>query len=324
MGAVILGTGSCLPDRVLSNHDLEKIVDTSDEWVRSRTGIVTRRISGEGEEVYRLATVAAQRAMEMASITAEEIDLIIVATISPHMVMPSCACFVQKELGASNAFAYDLNAACSGFLYSLDTASKHVLVDRGKTVLVIGAETLSARTNWKDRNTCILFGDGAGAIVMRYAENDRGVLASELFSDGNLWKLLHMHGAPSCNPAIDPPDNPGPYMLMEGREVFKYAVRAMEKAVLQLLEKENISIDDISLMIPHQANIRILNKLLSRLGVKQEKVFINVQKYGNTSAASIPIALDEANREGLLNRGDLLLICSFGGGFTWGAGLLRW
>ena len=324
MGAVILGTGSCLPDKELSNHDLEKLVDTNDEWIRSRTGIATRRISGKGEEVYRLATMAAQKAMEMANVTAEEIDMIIVATVSPHMVMPSCACFVQKELGAANAFAYDLNAACSGFLYSLDTASKHVLVDHEKTVLVIGAETLSARTNWKDRNTCILFGDGAGAIVMRFAENDRGVLASELFSDGNLWNLLYMHGAPSCNPAIDPPDNPGGHILMEGREVFKYAVRAMEDAVLQLLEKEKICIDDISLMIPHQANIRILNKLLSRLGVKKEKVFINVHKYGNTSGASIPIALDEANREGRINQGDLLLICSFGGGFTWGAGLLRW
>ncbi len=324
MGAVIIGTGSCLPKRVLSNHDLEKMVETNDEWIRSRTGISTRRISSEGEETYKLATSAARKAMEMAQVTADEIDLIIVATMTPHMVMPSCACFVQKELGANNAFAWDLNAACSGFLYSLDTASKHVLVDQDKTVLVIGAETLSSRTNWNDRNTCILFGDGAGATVFRYQDNDRGVIGTQLLSDGSLWKLLYLHSSPSCNPDILQADNPGPHMLMAGQEVFKHAVRAMEKAVVKLLEKENVSIDDISLMIPHQANIRILKKLMSRLGISQEKVFINVQKYGNTSAASIPIALDEANREGLLKEGDMVLLCSFGGGFTWGAGLLKW
>jgi len=324
MGVAIIGTGSCLPKRVLSNHDLEKMVETNDEWIRSRTGISTRRISGEGEETYQLATNAAKKAMEMAQVTADEIDLIIVATITSHMVMPSCACFVQKEIGATNAFAYDLNAACSGFLYSLDTASKHILVDQEKTILVIGAETLSSRTNWNDRNTCILFGDGAGAAVLRYQDNDRGVIGTQLFSDGSLWKLLYLHSSPSCNPEILQPDNPGPHMLMSGQEVFKHAVRAMETAVLKLLEKENVSIDDISLMIPHQANIRILKKLTSRLGVSPEKVFINVQKYGNTSAASIPIALDEANREGLLKEGDVVLLCSFGGGFTWGAGLLKW
>ena len=320
MGAVIIGTGSCLPKRVLSNHDLEKMVETNDEWIRSRTGISTRRISGAGEETYRLATSAARKAMEMAQVTADEIDLIIVATMTSHMVMPSCACFVQKEIGANNAFAWDLNAACSGFLYSLDTAAKHVLVDQDKTILVIGAETLSSRTNWEDRNTCILFGDGAGAAVFRYEDNDRGVIGTQLFSDGSLWKLLYLHSSPSCNPEILQPDNPGPYMLMAGQEVFKHAVRAMEKAVKKLLEKENVSVDDISLMIPHQANIRILKKLMSRLGISQEKVFINVQKYGNTSAASIPIALDEANREGLLKKGDIVLLCSFGGGFTWEIG----
>ena len=324
MGAVIIGTGSCLPKRVLSNHDLEKMVETNDEWIRSRTGISTRRISGEGEETYQLATNAARKAMEMAQVTADEIDLIIVATITSHMVMPSCACFVQKEIGATNAFAWDLNAACSGFLFSLDTASKHILVDQEKTILVIGAETLSSRTNWNDRNTCILFGDGAGAAVFRYQDNDRGVIGTQLFSDGSLWNLLYLHSSPSCNPEILQPDNPGPHMLMAGQEVFKHAVRAMENAVVKLLEKENVSIDDISLMIPHQANIRILKKLMSRLGVSPEKVFINVQKYGNTSAASIPIALDEANREGLLKEGDIVLLCSFGGGFTWGAGLLKW
>jgi 3-oxoacyl-[acyl-carrier-protein] synthase III len=324
MGAVILGTGSCLPKKVLSNHDLEKLVETSDEWILSRTGISTRCISGKGEETYRLAASAARKAMAMAQVTADEIDLIIVATMSSHMLMPSCACFVQKELGAKRAFAYDVNAACSGFLFALDSGDKYLRVEQNKKILVIGTETLSSRTNWQDRNTCILFGDGAGAVVLEYQENVRGVVASNLFSDGTLWNLLYMHSAPSCNPELEPPDNPGPHILMEGREVFKYAVKAMEGAIQDLLVRENIELDSIDLMIPHQANIRILKKLVSRLGIDEEKVFINVQKYGNTSAASIPIALDEANREGRLKRGDLLLICSFGGGFTWGASLLRW
>lgn len=324
MGAVILGTGSCLPDRVLSNHDLEKIVETSDEWIRTRTGINTRRIAGKGEETYRLASIAALRAMEMAEVTAEEIDLIVVATISSHMLMPSCACFVQKELGAVKAFAYDINAACSGFLYGLDIVDKYLRADRQKKILLIGAETLSTRTNWEDRNTCILFGDGAGAVVMGYRDDGRGVVASNLFSDGNLWPLLYMPSAPSCNPDLAQPDHSGTYMLMEGREVFKYAVKAMEGAILELLSKEQLDLDSIGLLIPHQANIRILHKLVSRLGIPEEKVFINVQKYGNTSAASIPIALDEANRGGRLKTDDFLLVCSFGGGFTWGAALVRW
>lgn len=324
MGAVILGTGSCLPGKVLSNHDLEKLVETSDEWIISRTGISTRRISGKGEETYQLATSAARQAMAMAQVTADEIDLIIVATVSSHMLMPSCACFVQKELGAKKAFAYDVNAACSGFLFALDSGDKYLRIEQKKKILVIGTETLSSRTNWQDRNTCILFGDGAGAVVLEYQDNARGVVASNLFSDGSLWNLLYMHTAPSCNPELEQPDNPGAHILMEGKEVFKYAVKAMEGAIQELLIRESIELDSIDLMIPHQANIRILKKLVSRLGIKEEKVFINVQKYGNTSAASIPIALDEANREGRLKRGDLLLVCSFGGGFTWGASLLRW
>jgi 3-oxoacyl-[acyl-carrier-protein] synthase-3 len=324
MGAVILGTGSCLPEKVLSNQDLEKLVDTSDEWILSRTGIATRCISGKGEETYQLAASAARQAMDMAQVTADEIDVIIVATMSSHMLMPSCACFVQKELGAKNAFAYDVNAACSGFLFALDSGDKYLRVEQNKKILVIGTETLSSRTNWQDRNTCILFGDGAGAVVLEYQDDARGVVASNLFSDGSLWNLLYMHTAPSCNPELEQPDNTGAHILMEGREVFKYAVKAMEGAVQDLLIRENIELDAIDLMIPHQANIRILKKLVSRLGIKEEKVFVNVHKYGNTSAASIPIALDEANREGRLKRGDLLLVCSFGGGFTWGASLIRW
>lgn len=324
MGAAILGTGAYLPERVVSNQDLEKIVDTSDEWIRTRTGISTRCIAGQGDETYLLAARAAVKALQMAEISAAEIDLIIVATISSHMLMPSCACFVQKEIGAGRAFAFDINAACSGFVYALDLADKYIQADSSKKILVIGAETLSSRTNWEDRNTCILFGDGAGAVVLGYVEGNRGVIGAKLFSDGNLWRLLHMHTAPSCNPELIQSESSGVHIVMEGREVFKYAVKAMEEAVLALLEQEQVALDAIRLVVPHQANIRILNKLIERLGIDAEKVFINVQKYGNTSAASIPIALDEANRASRIQAGDIVLLCSFGGGFTWGATLVRW
>ncbi len=324
MGTVILGTGSCLPERVLDNHDLEKIVDTSDEWIQSRTGIVTRRIAGKGDETYKLAIKAGARALQDAGISAAEIDLVVVGTISSHMLMPSTACFVQEELGLSNAFAFDINAACSGFLYGLDLADKYVRSDPRQKILLIGAETLSSRTNYADRNTCILFGDGAGAAVIGHSDSESGIIGTNLFSDGGLWNLLYMHAPPSCNPDIEQENNPGAHIIMEGREVFKHAVRAMEKAVSGLLEREQLTVDSIDLLVPHQANIRILNKLVDRLGFSREKVFINVQKYGNTSAASIPIALDEVRREGRLQTGDVLLVCSFGGGFTWGAGLIKW
>ena len=324
MGTAILGTGAYLPERVVSNHDLARIVDTNDEWIRTRTGINTRRIGGEGDETYLLAARAAAQALQMANVSAAEIDLIVVATISSHMLMPSCACFVQKELGASRAFAFDINAACSGFVYALDLADKYIQVDPSKKILVIGAEALSSRTNWEDRNTCILFGDGAGAVVLGHVDGDRGVIGARLFSDGNLWSLLHMHTAPSCNPALLQSASPGAHIVMEGREVFKYAVKAMREAILVLLEQEQVGLEAVKLVIPHQANIRILNNLVERLGIGAEKVFINVQKYGNTSAASIPIALDEANRASMIQPGDIVLLCSFGGGFTWGAALIRW
>lgn len=325
MGTVILGTGSCLPKKVVTNDDLAKIVETNDEWIVSRTGIKTRHIAGENEHTYLLATAAAQKALAMSGVPPEEIDLIIVGTISSHMLMPSAACFVQMELGAGNAFAYDINAACSGFVYGLDLADQYIRVDHSKKILVIGAETLSSRVNWQDRNTCILFGDGAGAAVLGHcAEEGRGLMGSKLMSDGNLWELLYMHNAPSYNEDILVQDNPGAHIVMEGREIFKHAVKAMDDAVRGLLAKENVAIDSIKLMIPHQANIRILNKLTERLEIPMENVFINVHKYGNTSAASVPIALDEANRKNMFAQGDTILFCSFGGGLTWGAALLKW
>ncbi|MCP3887565.1 MAG: ketoacyl-ACP synthase III [Desulfobulbaceae bacterium] len=324
MGTVILGTGSCLPKRVVTNVELESVVETDDEWIRTRTGIVTRRVSGKGEHTYQLAAEAARRALAAADVSPEEIGLVVVGTISSHMQMPSSACFVQDEIGAVNAFAYDLNAACSGFLFGLDLADKYISLDHSMKVLIIGAEALSSRLDYKDRNTCILFGDGAGAAVLGYSDSDRGIIGTHMLSDGSLWKLLHMHGPESSNPDLAEENWTGAYIRMEGREVFKHAIRAMEGSVRSLLESEGISLDSVDLVIPHQANTRILNKLIKRLELPQRKVFINVPKYGNTSAASIPIALDEANDSGLIAKGDTVLFCSFGGGFTWGAALIKW
>ncbi len=321
--AYISGTGSCLPERVLTNNELEQMVETSDEWITSRTGIQTRRISGAGEQNYQLAARAAEKALAAAGLEAQELDLVLVATLSPHMIMPSCACFVQAEIGAANAFAFDLNAACSGFLYGLDMAEKYIASRPEMKILVIGSETLSCRVNWEDRNTCILFGDGAGACIVE-SSSARGIVDSTLHADGNLWNLLYMDSPASRNPDLLDKDRQGCYIQMSGRDVFKYAVRAMEDAVTRLLKRQNLAINDVCLLIPHQANVRILGKLMERLGIEQEKVFINVNKYGNTSAASIPIALDEACQEGRVQQGDLVLLCSFGGGFTWGSMLLYW
>jgi 3-oxoacyl-[acyl-carrier-protein] synthase-3 len=322
--AAVLGTGSCLPKGLLTNNDLEKMVDTSDEWITTRTGIHTRRIAGRGEETYQLAAHAARKALAMAGLEAQEIDLIVVATFTPHKMMPSCACFVQAEIGAGRAHAFDINAACSGFLYGLDLVDKYITCRPDMKVLLIGAENLSAHVNWQDRNTCILFGDGAGACVLSGRNTGQGIVGSNLFSDGRLWELLHMDSSPSLNPELRQEDYAGCYIRMTGRDVFKYAVRAMEEAVVGLMEKQGITSDDVTLLIPNQANVRILNKLMERLGIGQQKVYINVDKYGNTSAASIPIALDEVNRQGLVRQDDLLLFCSFGGGFTWGSLLMRW
>ena len=309
---------------MLTNADLERMVDTSDEWITSRTGIHTRRIAGRGEENYRLAVGASEKALTMAGISPLDLDLIIVATMTPHMIMPSSACFVQAELGADNAFAYDINAACSGFLYGMDIADKYIGCRPDMKILLAGSETLSARVNWQDRNTCILFGDGAGACVLSGRRNGPTDLEPNLRSDGRLWNLLYMHGPQSLNPDLVQQEYRGCYIEMTGREVFRNAVRAMEESIVELLDKNGVKVEDINLMIPHQANIRILAKLTERLGMPQEKVYINVDKYGNTSAASIPIALDEANRGKLMERGDLLLFCSFGGGFTWGSQLMYW
>jgi len=324
MGTVILGTGSYLPQKIVTNDDLARLVDTSDEWIRTRTGISARHVCGQDEQACNLATAAARRALAAAGVAAEEIGVIIVATMTSHTLMPSTACLVQKDLGAGNAFAYDINAACSGFLYALDLGDKYVQADHALKVLVIGTENMSSRLDWSDRNTCILFGDGAGAAVIGYREGKPGYLGSKLLSDGRLWDLLYMYAPKSSNPDIDNQGHPGTCIVMEGREVFKYAVKAMEEAVHGVLAMEGLTLDAVKLFIPHQANSRILNKLADRLQLPAERVFVNISEYGNTSAASIPIALDEAVRSGRILRDDLILICSFGGGFTWGATLIKW
>ncbi len=323
--AVFLGTGSCLPRRILTNAELEQMVDTSDSWILTRTGISQRRIAGPGEHIYQVAAQAGRRALEQARIGAEELDLLVLATVSPHMTMPSTACFVQAELGAVNAFAYDISAACSGFLYGVDLASKYIHAQPEMKVLAIGAENLSTRMNWQDRNTCVLFGDGAGAAVLTGEQGgERGIVAAQLQSDGRHWRLLYTEGPQSMNEELRLPDWKGPYIQMNGGELFKHAVRLMEDATRKLLARHGLAIGDIDLMIPHQANIRIVNNLKDRLDIPEEKVFINLNRYGNTSSASIPIALDEANREGRLHPGDLVLLCAFGAGLTWGAMLVRW
>ncbi len=325
-GAFVLGTGRALPSRVLTNEDLEKMVDTSDEWITVRTGIKERRIVSENESNSKLAVSAAKKALEKAEVQPEELDLIVVATLTPDYLMPSVSVLVQQALGAKNAGAFDLSATCSGFLYALSIADKFVREEPSKKILVIGSEVLSHKTNWKDRTTCVLFGDGAGAAVVTGSpDGRRGVISTHLHADGSLWHLLTLKGGGSLYPPFDPRLSEEDYFIrMQGREVFKHAVRAMEEVALEALEKNGVSPEELKLLVPHQANIRIIEYLRERLGLPKEKVFVNIHRYGNTSAASIPIALDEAAEEGRLSPGDLVLMVSFGGGFTWASVLMRW
>ncbi len=325
-GAQIIGLGAALPSRRVTNQDLEKLVDTSDEWITQRTGIKERRLVGPGESNSKLAVQAARKALAEAKVDPEEIDLIIVGTLTPDYLMPSVAVLVQKELGAKKAGAFDLSATCSGFIYSLAIADQFVRVNPERKILVIGSEVLSNKVNWKDRTTCVLFGDGAGAaVVTGSADGRRGLLSAHLHADGSLWHLLTLKG---CGSLYPPCGNELPkeeyYIRMQGREVFKNAVRAMEQVALEALEANGLGPEDIDLVVPHQANIRIIEYLRERLGLPKEKVFVNLHKYGNTSAASIPIALTEAVAEGRLREGNLILMVAFGGGFTWASALMRW
>lgn len=322
---VIIGTGACVPRNVVTNRDLEQRVDTSDEWIRTRTGIQERHVSEDDETTSYLATEAARGALEMAGVRPQELDLIIVGTFTPDMPMPSVACLVQQGLGAKKAGAFDICATCSGFLYALSVADKFVRDNRRLKIMVIGSEVLSRRTNWQDRNTCVLFGDGAGAALVTGTREDRGILSSHLHADGSLGDLLTIRGLGTAHP-VTPGllDQGWQYIEMQGREVFKHAVRALESVAWEALEANGWSGDSIDLLISHQANIRILDVLRERLGLPREKVFINIHKYGNTSAASIPIALDEVNRTGRLMPGMRVLMVAFGGGFTWGGLAMRW
>jgi len=323
--AVIIGTGSALPSCVVTNHDLETRVDTSDEWIRTRTGILERRIAAEGENNSDLATQAALNAMEMAGVSAEEIDLIVVATLTPDMPMPSVACLVQKNIGALGAGVLDISATCSGFIYGLSIADKFIQSNRKMKVLVIGSEVLSRRVNWQDRTTCVLFGDGAGAAVLTGTREDRGILSTHLHGDGRLWELLTIRGLGTAVAVDEEMLSRGwQYIHMQGREVFKHAVKALETVTWEAMDAVGWKADELDMVFCHQANMRILDFVRERLGLSEDKLFINIHKYGNTSAASIPIALDEANREGRLFSGANVLMMAFGGGFTWGSLAMRW
>lgn len=326
----IIGTGSYMPEKVLTNDDLSKIVDTNDEWITSRTGIKERRIAADDQATSDLAAEAARRAMASAGVAPEEIQLIIIATVTPDMFFPSTACFVQKKIGAVNAICFDISAACSGFLYALQVARHFINTGNRTTALVIGAEKLSTLINWKDRNTCVLFGDGAGAVVIRRddagGENAPGrVLSTVMGTDGNLADLLKVPGGASACPITPENVESRPNTIhMEGRETFKHAVTRMLEAAQQALQMAGLTAADVSLVIPHQANARIISAIADRLNLPIERVFMNLDKYGNTSAATIPVALDEANKAGRLKKGDVILLVAFGGGFTWASSVVRW
>ena len=321
----ITGVGAYVPERILANAELEKLVETSDEWITTRTGIKERRIAAVDEFTSSLATKAAERAMKMAGVTAGQIDLIIVATLTPDMPFPSTACLVQRNLGAARAAAFDIEAACSGFIYALDIGQQFILSRTYETVLVVGAEKLSSIVNWKDRNTCVLFGDGAGAAILQHRENSHGLLTAVMGADGNKADLLSMPGGGSACPATQTSVAEGKHFLrMDGKETFKNAVNAMVSAAHEAMRRCEIDIADIKCVIPHQANQRIVDAVGDRLKATPEQLFINLHKYGNTSAASVAIALDEAVSSGRIERGDLILLVVFGAGLTWGAAVIEW
>ena len=324
-GAKITGTGMYVPDRVLTNRDLEHMVETSDEWIRERTGIRERRIAAPDQASSDLAVIAARRALESAGLSPGDVDQIVLATTTPDRYLPSCACTVQAKLGASNAAAYDVFAACTGFVYGLGIARGVIGTGQADTVLVIGVETLSRIVDYTDRNTCVLFGDGAGAAVLQPCEAGDGILAISMGSDGTLGEVLEIPAGGSGQPAsAETVQARGHFIKMRGRELFKIAVRAMEDSVRRTLETTGLSTDDIDLLVPHQANQRILDAVQQRLGIPAHKVIGNIERYGNTSSASIPISLDEVVREGRLKPGDHVGLVAFGGGATWGATLMRW
>ncbi|MBA4143238.1 MAG: ketoacyl-ACP synthase III [Nitrosospira sp.] len=314
----VIGTGSYLPEKVLTNHDLENMVDTSDEWIRSRTGIVQRHIAAANETASDLALHASREAMKAAGVTAGEIDLIIVATTTPDMIFPSTACILQDKLGVRGCPAFDVQAVCSGFIYALATADMFIRSGRCRGALVVGTEIYSRILDWNDRSTCVLFGDGAGAVVLTKSARP-GILSSHLHADGSHKNILSAPGN-ICDGKIQG----RPFVMMEGNTVFKFAVKVLEEAVLEAVAENNLQISDIDWLIPHQANIRIIISTAKKLGLPMEKVVVTLDRHGNTSAASIPLALDTALRDGRIRPGQHVLLEGVGGGFTWGAVLIRW
>jgi len=310
MGVGIVGTGHYVPPKVITNADLEKIVDTSDEWIRTRTGIEERRIADDETDTSDMAFWAAKNALEEANVDAEKIDLILVATVTPDTPFPSVACMIQNRLGATNAAAMDVSAACSGFMYGITTAKQFIETGTYKHVLVVGVEKLSKITDWQDRNTCVLFGDGAGAAVLGEVSGDRGILSFELGADGSGGKYLYQNAQDTLS--------------MTGNEVFKFAVRQMPQSAVNVIEKIDCNKEDVDYLIPHQANMRIMEAARERLGVPREKMADSIKKYGNTSSASIPIALSEAVKNDRIKDNDLIVLVGFGGGLTWGAIAMRW
>lgn len=324
--AQIIGTGSYAPAQVLTNRDLEKIVDTSDAWITERTGIRERRKAAPGEATSDMAVAAARKALEMAGTRPEELDLIVVGTITPDMPMPSCAVLVQAKLGAKKAFAFDVAAACAGSVYALSVADQFMRTGQAKRALVIGADLFTGVLNWKDRNTCVLFGDGAGAMVLAPAEEEgRGILSTRLRTDGTLADILTIPAGGSKEPLTEEIIREQRHKVtMNGREVFKTAVRELTAITHEALQAHGLKSNQVDHVVAHQANLRILEAVLQRVEIPIEKCWINLDKYGNTSAASVPIALDEVNRAGKLKRGDLIAMMAVGAGMTWGSAVVRW
>jgi len=321
----IIGTGSYVPEKILTNDDLSRIVDTSDEWITTRTGIKERRIAAKDEYTSDMAAKAAIKAIEQAKISPVEIDLILVATATPDMLFPATACFVQKKIGATNAACLDVSAACAGFLFAIEIAQQFIRSHTYDTVLVIGSDKLTSITNWSDRNTCVLFGDGAGAAILRHRGGSHGVISTYIGSDGEFSDILFMPGGGSrCPITRDNVDLNLATIHMTGKEVYKQAVIAMLGAAKKALDQAGLSIKDISCVIPHQANLRIIEGIADRLGIPLEKFYVNLDRYGNTSAAAVAIALDEANRSGRIHPGDYILMVVFGGGLTWASTVIEW
>lgn len=323
--AVIIGTGSCLPDKVLANADLEKMVDTTDEWIFTRTGIRERRLVAPGQCTSDLGAEACRRALASAHLTPDDVSLIITATITPDHYFPSTSCLIQHKIGAKNTGGFDLSAACAGFVYSLIMGARLVEADPSQTVLVVGAETLSKITDYTDRGSCILFGDGAGAAVLRATDDGRGVLASEFGIDGAGGEFMKIPAGGSALPAsAETVANRQHYMTINGRETFRFAVVKMAELVEGTLKRSGLTMDDVALIIPHQVNSRILHAAAERMGVTMDKIYCNIDRFGNTSAASVPIALDEAVRNGRIRRGDVVVFVAFGGGLSWSSAVVRW